>query len=167
AGVLPGGVPGDGRTAGALHRAGLRRPAGGGALTCAGHHLPHPLGPAPARPPEGGLMGGRGAPAPELPEALRLPLTPVHQPPPDPGTYQYVAISSRELPPGGPHYAFLEGLGREWTLVTHDLEAIEEVHPYHSFGMAEPTLRWVKDDRVVDLYVDGMSAEEFFAASGL
>lgn len=112
-------------------------------------------------------MGGRGAPAPELPEALRLPLTPVHQPPPDPGTYQYVAISSRELPPGGPHYAFLEGLGREWTLVTHDLEAIEEVHPYHSFGMAEPTLRWVKDDRVVDLYVDGMSAEEFFAASGL
>ncbi|MBN1121812.1 MAG: hypothetical protein JXJ17_12090 [Anaerolineae bacterium] len=112
-------------------------------------------------------MGGRGSRAPTLPEPLRLPLAPVHQPPPDPDTYQYVAISSRDLTPGGPHYAFLENLGREWTIVTHDLDAIEDVHPYHSFGMAQPTLRWVKDNKVVDLYVDGMTTGDYFAATGL
>lgn len=112
-------------------------------------------------------MGGRGSTAPELPETLRLPLEPVHQPPPDPDTYQYVAISSRELKPGGQHYTFLENLGRQWTLVTHDLATIEEPHPYHSFGMEEPTLRWVKDNKVVDLYVDGMTTEDYFAATGL
>ncbi len=112
-------------------------------------------------------MGGRGSTAPDLPEALRLPLAPVHPLPPALDTYQYVAISSRELPPGSPHYAFLEGLGREWTIVTHDLDSDEPVHPYHSFGMAEPTLRWVKDNKVVDLYVDGMAAEDYFAATGL
>lgn len=91
----------------------------------------------------------------------------MHSIPPVPGTYQYIAITSRELPPGGAHYAFLEGLGREWTIVTRDLDSAEEVHPYHRFGMAEPTLRWVKDNKVVDLYVDGMSMEGYFQATGL
>ena len=112
-------------------------------------------------------MGGRGALAPPIPDLLRLTLAPVHEPPPAPDTYQYVAIASPNLPPGGPHYAFLEKLGRAWTLVTHDLDSAEPIHPTHRFGMEQPTLRWVKDNKVVDLYVDGMSTEDYIAASGL
>lgn len=116
-------------------------------------------------------MGGRGASAPDLPEQLRIAL-PKPEPgsgrifPPDPDTYHYVAISSRDLS-SGPHYPFLENLGRQWTLITHDLDTIEAVHPYHRFGMEQPTLRWVKDNKVVDLYVDGMTTEDYFAATGL
>ncbi len=33
--------------------------------------------------------------------------------------------------------------------------------------MEQPTLRWVKDNKVIDLYVDGMTTEDYFAASGL
>ena len=29
------------------------------------------------------------------------------------------------------------------------------------------TLRWVKDNKVVDLYVDGLSTDDYFAATGL
>ncbi|MGF1504104.1 MAG: hypothetical protein ACFB51_03045 [Anaerolineae bacterium] len=102
---------------------------------------------------------------------MRLPLTPVEPTlpatPPDPDTYRYVPITSRELPDGRPHYPFLDGLGRQWTLVTHDLDDVSTPHPYHTFGMPEPTLRWVKDDKVGDLHVDGMTTADYIKASGL
>ncbi|NDJ35745.1 MAG: hypothetical protein GYB64_13870, partial [Chloroflexi bacterium] len=112
-------------------------------------------------------MGSRGIFAPPVAPWLRIALRPVHQPPPDPDTYRYVTLSSRDRPPGGPHYPFLEDTGREWTLVTQDLGSTEEVHPYHRFGMDAPTLRWVKDDKVIDLYIDAMRTEDYLAASGL
>lgn len=116
-------------------------------------------------------MGGRGSSAPVISEELRLPVQEVSSnlrfTPPEPGSHEYVAIRSADLAMGGAHYPFLEKLGREWTLVTHNLDSIEEVHPYHSFGMREPTLRWVKDNKVVDLYVDGMTMQEYFETTGL
>ncbi len=117
-------------------------------------------------------MGGRGASAPIIPETLRLPIIPLELgsarfAPPEPGTFEYTVIRSAELEIGGAHYAFLEGLGREWNIITRDLDSAEAIHPYHSFGMAEPTLRWVKDNKVVDLYVDGMTTDEYFETTGL
>jgi len=116
-------------------------------------------------------MGGRGSSAPIIPDELRLPVEEVSSSlrftPPEPGSHEYIAIRSADLATGGAHYPFLEKLGREWTLVTHDLDSIEEVHPHHSFGMKEPTLRWVKDNKVVDLYVDGMTTQDYFETTGL
>src|SRR5690606_25863364 len=42
-----------------------------------------------------------------------------------------------------------------------------DYHPGHTLGRDRPTLRWVNGDQVSDLYVDGMDAEQFLAASGL
>jgi hypothetical protein len=91
-------------------------------------------------------------------------------PPPEPGSHSYNVISSLDLAAtaGGARYDFLERLGREWTLVTRELNALdEEIHPHHAFGMDAPTLRWVKDDTVVDVYIDGMTTAEYLEASGL
>jgi hypothetical protein len=41
------------------------------------------------------------------------------------------------------------------------------VHPAHTFGQSQPTLRWVNGSQVSDLYVAGMDTEEFLAATGL
>ncbi len=41
------------------------------------------------------------------------------------------------------------------------------VHPAHTFGQNQPTLRWVNGSQVSDLYVAGMDTEQFLAATGL
>jgi hypothetical protein len=68
---------------------------------------------------------------------------------------------------GQASYAFLDQLGRNWTVITRDAEERADYHPDDIFGMERPTLRWVNDSNVVDVFVDGLSAEEFFARSGL
>ena len=118
-------------------------------------------------------MGGRGAFAPLLPRHLGLQNIMPRQrgpqiPPPVAGTFDYNVISSLDLDAGGARYDFLEELGREWSIVTRELDGLyETIHPHHSFSMDTPTLRWVKDDTVVDVYIDGMSKLDYFEATGL
>ncbi|MEI2607236.1 MAG: hypothetical protein V9G20_01250 [Candidatus Promineifilaceae bacterium] len=40
-------------------------------------------------------------------------------------------------------------------------------HPAHTYGLDEPTLRWVNGSQVSDLYVDGLTTEQFLKATGL
>jgi hypothetical protein len=78
--------------------------------------------------------------------------------------YQVTGFSD-EL--GGAVYPFLERINRAWHVLTWPLEGAGEPHPAHTFGLEQPTLRWVNGDQVVDVYVDGMTTEAFLAASGL
>ena len=61
----------------------------------------------------------------------------------------------------------LDQLGHNWTVITRDAEERADYHPGDIFGMERPTLRWVNDSNVIDVFVDGLSTEEFFARSGL
>lgn len=59
-----------------------------------------------------------------------------------------------------------------WTLITYPVAATVTPRPAHTFGLDEPTLRWVNGDQANDLYVaqaDASSADTgaFFAATGL
>ncbi|MCZ7569325.1 MAG: hypothetical protein M5U01_12200 [Ardenticatenaceae bacterium] len=74
---------------------------------------------------------------------------------------------AEDTPLGAAIYPFLEDLGRAWTIVAYDLDAEVAPREVDTFGLSEPTLRWVGDDGVSDLYVDGMTTEEFLAATGL
>lgn len=67
-------------------------------------------------------------------------------------------IIRHDAPRGGMAYPFLDGL--IWTIESSplDLEDVEK---------ADSTLRWVKDDKVVDLYVEGMDTEMFLTRTGL
>ena len=40
-------------------------------------------------------------------------------------------------------------------------------HAAHIFGPDTPTLRWANGSQVSDLYVDGMTTEQFLEATGL
>jgi hypothetical protein len=76
---------------------------------------------------------------------------------------------------GGAVFPFLEQTKRAWRILTHSLRSgqawpvdeLSEPHPAHTFGLDAPTLRWVNGDQVSDLYVDGMTTEQFRAATGL
>lgn len=76
-------------------------------------------------------------------------------------------IITRKSLQGSATYAFLERLKREYAIITSavDNPAIYDLRD--TFGMARPTLRWVNGDQIVDLFVDGMTTQEFLAASGL
>lgn len=49
----------------------------------------------------------------------------------------------------------------------HDLDKPVEFHPVHTFDMELPTLRWVKDGKIHDLYVDGMDTDTFLKKASL
>ena len=72
---------------------------------------------------------------------------------------------------GGAVYPFLEQTKRAWHILTHRVGEVVEPHPVHTFGKSgesrPPTLRWVNGDQVSDLYVDGLTTEQFLEASGL
>ena len=72
---------------------------------------------------------------------------------------------------GGAVFPFLEQTKRAWRILTHPVGEPAEPHPAHTFGkMGEarpPTLRWVNGDKVSDLYVDGLTTEQFLEATGL
>jgi hypothetical protein len=68
---------------------------------------------------------------------------------------------------GGFAYPFLP---RElaWQIVSRPLEQAASANPAAEVAAeAEPTLRWVKDDKVLDLSVPGMDTDVFLAHSGL
>jgi hypothetical protein len=68
---------------------------------------------------------------------------------------------------GGAEYPFLEATGRAWNIVTWNIDEPPQLHPAHTFEQDSPTLRWVNGGSVVDVYVDGMSTEEYLQSSGL
>ncbi|MCB0078951.1 MAG: hypothetical protein KDD73_16180, partial [Anaerolineales bacterium] len=78
----------------------------------------------------------------------------------------YSALSVGQQPPGV-RYPFLDGSGRAWRLLTYDVATMPEPLASDTFGRDKPTLRWVGDGGVHDLYVDGMETEAFLAQSGL
>lgn len=68
---------------------------------------------------------------------------------------------------GGATYPFLEQTRRAWCILTHPVGEMSDPHPAHTYGRDEPTLRWVNGSQVSDLYVDGMTTEQFLTATGL
>lgn len=78
-------------------------------------------------------------------------------------------------PLGGAVYPFLEQTKRAWRILTYSagsrqarlVDEMAEPHPAHTFGLDVPTLRWVNGSQVSDLYVDGLTTEQFLEATGL
>lgn len=71
---------------------------------------------------------------------------------------------------GGATFPFLEQTKRAWRILTWPLNEVNEMadpHSAHTFGLDRPTLRWVNGIQVSDLYVDGMTTEQFLEATGL
>jgi len=79
----------------------------------------------------------------------------------------HVTITNQETPLGGAIYPFLEHAGRAWAVVSHDLENPTSYPRTGTFGMSRPTLRYAKDGKIEDVFVDGMSTEQFLAKTGL
>lgn len=68
-------------------------------------------------------------------------------------------------PRGGLAYPFLSG---EWEIVSRPFTDQEAVLPDTPAPIvSEPVLRWVKDDKVLDLVVPGMDTAEFLTRTGL
>ncbi|MCC7206904.1 MAG: hypothetical protein IT323_06335, partial [Anaerolineae bacterium] len=61
---------------------------------------------------------------------------------------------------GGAIYPFLEQTGRAWAVVSQDLDNPTSYPRTGTFGMDTPTLRFVKDGKIEDVFVDGMTTEE-------
>jgi hypothetical protein len=104
-------------------------------------------------------MGGRGRGASRSPATAGTSALA-----PEPLGYSTVSF---ETALGGAIYPFLEASGRAWQLLTYPVGEQMTPHPAHTFGQAAPTLRWVGDGQVTDLYVDGLTTEAFLTASGL
>ncbi|MFZ1396764.1 MAG: hypothetical protein WAS33_07700, partial [Candidatus Promineifilaceae bacterium] len=72
---------------------------------------------------------------------------------------------------GGAVFPFLEQTKRAWRILTQPVGDSAAPHPAHTFGKVgetrSPTLRWVNGDKVNDLYVDGLTTEQFLEATGL
>lgn len=66
---------------------------------------------------------------------------------------------------GGATFPFLEQTQRAWRILTRPVDETAEPLAADTFGKAgeprPPTLRWVNGSQVSDLYVDGMTTEEF------
>jgi hypothetical protein len=66
------------------------------------------------------------------------------------------------------HYQLLDKLGRKWRIISRDeaLEALNnnDVDEALRFNLERPTYIWVKDGKAMQLFVEGMNREEFFAA---
>ncbi|NLF66152.1 MAG: hypothetical protein GX579_16300, partial [Chloroflexi bacterium] len=65
---------------------------------------------------------------------------------------------------GGMAYPFLPA-ELKWAIVSRPLGNAGQMHAI--YDAPPPTLRWVKDDKVLDLHVPGLDTETFLARSGL
>ncbi|MCC6604711.1 MAG: hypothetical protein IT327_15995 [Anaerolineae bacterium] len=72
---------------------------------------------------------------------------------------------------GGATFPFLEQTQRAWRILTRPVDETAEPLAAHTFAKAgetrSPTLRWVNGSQVSDLYVDGLTTEQFLEATGL
>ncbi|GAB5426496.1 MAG: hypothetical protein Crog4KO_36430 [Crocinitomicaceae bacterium] len=69
-------------------------------------------------------------------------------------------------------YALLDKLSEEnnrhWRVITRPVEDLDIApDPAHTFGLTESTFEWVKDGKIVAIYVDGMNQDNFYEALGL
>ncbi|MHB8624592.1 MAG: hypothetical protein ACYDBJ_13325 [Aggregatilineales bacterium] len=78
-----------------------------------------------------------------------------------------INIINQETALGGAIYPFLEQTGRAWVVVSSDLENPTQYPRNGTFGMTQPTIRYVKDNKIEDVFVDGMTTEQFLAKTGL
>jgi hypothetical protein len=78
-----------------------------------------------------------------------------------------VTIINQETAMGGAIYPFLEQTGRAWAVVAQELDSPTPYPRQGTFGMSEPTLRYVKDNKIEDVFVDGMTTEQFLIRTGL
>lgn len=78
-----------------------------------------------------------------------------------------ITLINQETPLGGAIYPFLEQTGRAWAVVSHDLDNPTPYPRTGTFGMSTPTLRYAKDGKIEDVFVDGMTTEQFLAKTGL
>jgi hypothetical protein len=67
---------------------------------------------------------------------------------------------------GGLEYPFLPQR-LQWQIVSHSLRDDATVVALLADALARPALRWVKDDKVLDLHVPGMDTAAYLAATGL
>ncbi len=79
----------------------------------------------------------------------------------------YITIINQETALGGAVYPFLEQTGRAWAVVSHELENPTSYPRQGTFGMVQPTLRYTKDNKLEDVFVDGMTTEQFLTKTGL
>jgi hypothetical protein len=78
-----------------------------------------------------------------------------------------LTIITPSTPMGGAIYPFLNSTGRAWSIVSYLLDRPPS-YPYpQTFGLGEPTLRYVKDGKIEDVFVDGMTTADFMAKTGL
>ena len=96
-------------------------------------------------------------------QASAAPATPTQ----DESELPHVTIINQETALGGAIYPFLEQTGRAWAVVSHDLEDPTTYPRSGTFGMGKPTLRYVKDGKIEDVFVDGMTTEQFLTKTGL
>jgi hypothetical protein len=78
--------------------------------------------------------------------------------------YQVINL---DTPLGGAVYPFLEQTGRAWSVISSPVNAPTVYPNPDSFGMAQPTLRWINGNDIKDICVDGMTTQEFLKQSGL
>ncbi|MGB7341289.1 MAG: hypothetical protein WBC91_20500 [Phototrophicaceae bacterium] len=69
-------------------------------------------------------------------------------------------------------YALLDKISEEnnrnWRVITRPVEDFDIApDPSHTFGLTESTFEWVKDGKIVAIYVDGMDQYAFYEALGL
>ena len=113
-------------------------------------------------------MGGRGAAAMSLPAYRQMMRRREQREQAKPENYN--VITSDELPTGAKHAFFDNSQNRAWSIITYNVsENPDELGLWdeHTFKQEKPAIRWVSDDQVNEVYLDGMSTEAFFAETGL
>lgn len=78
-----------------------------------------------------------------------------------------ITITDFESQLGGAVYPFLEATGRAWRIVSSPVNNPAQYPSGATFGMDKPTLRWVNGSQIKDVFVDGMTTQEFLATNGL
>jgi hypothetical protein len=122
-------------------------------------------------------MGGRGAPSPfSRRRSLWI----------DTSRQGYSAVTSEDRPTGVT-YQFFDQIAaageanqakgyfdktleeRPWSVISTDPNSavVVERHRDHTFGMKEPTLMWFKDGQRKELYIEGVTTEQYLERSGL
>jgi hypothetical protein len=108
-------------------------------------------------------MGGRGS---DAPTGTDIPPRGSISAAPDPRALGYNLIPYHAAL-GGATYPFLEASGRAWNIVTWSIDDPPDIHPAHRFDLTQPTLRWVNGNTTVDVFVDGMTTQQYLDATGL
>ena len=75
-------------------------------------------------------------------------------------------VITHATPLGNMRYPFLEQTQKAWQLVTHPVDAQIDYSEVYKSDI-RPTLRWITNDKIHDLFVDGMSTQQFLDSAEL